>query len=117
MIELVLAIGLLSYAIINLMELTLSEKTFNKIIYHSKATQITAQIISIIGVLTIAFGTMVFVAVVVLSVIKSGFFQKTLIELDFKPVMLFLTVIGSLTIIWFPLFFANKLPGFGGKRK
>lgn len=119
MIELFLALTLLGYTIIYSAKVILSEKTFNKIIYHSKVTSAITQIISLIAILTIIFGLITFLSVIILTIINLDAYQETLIDLEFeeKPVMGFLTVIGIIVLIYFPFLTLRFFPIYGGKKK
>ena len=114
MIEEILAVILLIYVILNGLK-QLSEEKLDKLVYHSKVTRVVAQIISMVGSLTVVFGLMMFVSISVLSLIQSGLFEQTIINNEWdKPLLMFLTVIGAMAIVVMPLWL--RLPIYGNKK-
>lgn len=119
MVEEFLAIVLLGYTLLFTVKQFLSEEKFDKIIYHSKVTKITAQAISLVAIGTIAVSLYFFVSLVVLSFIQSGAFKVVLVNnsWDNRPFLMFLSALGGMGLSVLPLGIVYFLPAFGSKKK
>ena len=117
MIAEIAAIGLLGYILLWALEQFMSEEKFDKLVYHSKATRIIAQIINIIGSLTIVIGLSLFISIAILALMKSGLYTKIILEQgwDKIPAFLFLTAIGAFTMAVLPFGIFHFLPDYGDK--
>lgn len=118
MISEILALNLLGYSLLYALYSS-SKKRFKQIVGYSKITEIIAIIISMIAILTIIFGFMTFISVLVLTITNSNAFTQTMIDLEFEetPVMMFLTLIGAIALIYGPFFTIGLFPIYGRTKK
>ncbi len=117
MIEEILAFILLVYMILYGLKINMSKEKFDKIVYHSKATKIIAQIISMIASATIVMGLMMFNSVAILTILELGLLEQIIINNGWDtPFFMFLTFIGALTIIMLPFMLWSFLPFYGNKK-